>query len=163
MTSLTRQPAATQPDSEKPVALSASEQECLKCIAGHMIPASAEFGMPAADDPAIFADMVGSIRRDGQALRRALNIVDETAGGTLCGLPSGEQASLLARLRSDDPGLFSAVEAVVARAYYRDDRVLRAIGMEARPPFPTGYDVEQGDWSLLDPVRRRPAMYRDAT
>jgi hypothetical protein len=34
--------------------------------------------------------------------------------------------------------------------------------MEARPPFPKGHEVEQGDWSLLDPVRMRPKLYREA-
>jgi hypothetical protein len=33
--------------------------------------------------------------------------------------------------------------------------------MDARAPFPKGYDLEQGDWSLLDPVRARPRLYRD--
>ena len=50
---------------------------------------------------------------------------------------------------------------VILGAYYRDDRVLLAIGHEARAPFPKGYDVEQGDWSLLDPVRRRAQFWRD--
>ena len=30
------------------------------------------------------------------------------------------------------------------------------------PPFSKGFEVEQGDWSLLDPVRARPKLYRDA-
>ena len=38
---------------------------------------------------------------------------------------------------------------------------MESLGMEARPPFPKGYEVEQGDWSLLDPVRARPKMYRE--
>jgi len=49
---------------------------------------------------------------------------------------------------------------VVAQCYYRDDRVMQSLGMELRPPFPKGFEVEQGDWSLLDPVRARPAFYR---
>ena len=53
------------------------------------------------------------------------------------------------------------LELVIAQCYYRDDRVMRAIGMEPRAPFPKGYDVEQGDWSLLDPVRARGKIYRD--
>jgi len=28
--------------------------------------------------------------------------------------------------------------------------------------FPKGFEVEQGDWSLLDPVLARPKLYRDA-
>jgi hypothetical protein len=49
---------------------------------------------------------------------------------------------------------------VVLLCYYRDDRVMRSLGQEPRPPFPKGHVVEQGDWSLLDPVRARPPMYR---
>ena len=40
--------------------------------------------------------------------------------------------------------------------------VMRSLGMEPRPLFPKGFEVEQGDWSLLDPVRARPKLYRDA-
>jgi len=149
-------------EGENPVMLAASQQDCLRCIAGHMIPASETYGMPGADDPAIFADMVASIARDAQALSNTLHAVDQAAGGRLSSLPSGERMALLMRLRSDQPGLLGVVEAVVSRAYYRDDRVLKSIGMEPRPPYPIGYAVEQGDWSLLDPVRKRAAMYRDA-
>src|SRR6516162_1999713 len=42
------------------------------------------------------------------------------------------------------------------------DRVMRSLGLEPRPPYPKGFEVEQGDWSLLDPVRARPKLYRDA-
>jgi hypothetical protein len=37
---------------------------------------------------------------------------------------------------------------------------MQSLGLEPRPPFPKGHVVEQGDWSLLDPVRARPPMYR---
>jgi hypothetical protein len=54
----------------------------------------------------------------------------------------------------------AALVRVVLLCYYRDDRVMRSLGQEARPPFPRGHVVEQGDWSLLDPVRARPPMFR---
>ena len=38
---------------------------------------------------------------------------------------------------------------------------MASIGMEPRAPFPNGFDVQQGDWSLLDPVRARGKIYRD--
>jgi hypothetical protein len=38
--------------------------------------------------------------------------------------------------------------------------VMRSIGMEARPPFPKGHELEQGDWSLLEPVRARGRIWR---
>jgi hypothetical protein len=54
----------------------------------------------------------------------------------------------------------AALIRVVLQCYYRDDRVLYWLGLELRPPFPEGYVLEQGDWSLLDPVKARPSMWR---
>jgi hypothetical protein len=49
------------------------------------------------------------------------------------------------------------------QCYYRDDRVMRALGLEPRAPFPRGHGLEQGEWALLDAVRNRPPMWRDVT
>jgi hypothetical protein len=38
---------------------------------------------------------------------------------------------------------------VVLQCYYRDDRVVRSLGLEPRPPHPKGHVLEDGDWSLL--------------
>jgi len=56
-----------------------------------------------------------------------------------------------------------ALNRVVLLCYYRDDRVMRSLGQEPRSPFSKGHVVEQGDWSLLDPVRKRAPMWRRAT
>lgn len=150
------------PSQPQPPLLSAAETDCLRCIAGHMIPASAAFGVPGADDEAILADMAGSLGRDGPALAVLLKSVDAAAGGRLVDLDPAARASLLSAMRSAEPAAFAVVEAVVTRAYYRDDRVLASIGMEARPPFPQGYDLPATDWSLLDPVRQRGPLWRPA-
>jgi len=50
----------------------------------------------------------------------------------------------------------------VLQCYYRDDRVLRSLGLELRPPFPNGHVLPDGDWSLLDPVKKRPSKLRQA-
>ena len=57
--------------------------------------------------------------------------------------------------------LLRAMMQVVAQCYYADERVLIALGSEARPPFPLGHVLEQGDWQLLDAVRNGPARYRE--
>lgn len=135
-------------------------RQTLLAIVGHMIPASTEFGLPGADDPAIYADILRSVGRDKPLLSKALDAVDAWAGGRLATLPRDQQAALLAEFRSAEPELAGVLEAVTARCYYRDDRVMAAIGVEGRPPFPLGYEVEEGDWSLLDPVRARGPIYR---
>ncbi|MFZ2099722.1 MAG: hypothetical protein WAU86_04075 [Oricola sp.] len=142
--------------------LSDLERETLLCIAGHMIPASAEYGIPGADDPAIFADILRSVGRDRPVLGEALRVVSENAGGRLAALSEANRDALLAAFRAGHPALAGVIESVTARCYYRDDRVMASIGMEIRPPFPLGYDVQQGDWSLLEPVRARGKIYRDA-
>jgi hypothetical protein len=50
---------------------------------------------------------------------------------------------------------------LVYSTYYQDPRVVTALGLEARPPHPKGYTMEADDPTLLDPVRRRPKMYRE--
>lgn len=146
----------------QPEPLAPREAECLACVAAQMIPASAEYGVPGADDPAIMADMVASPGRDFAGLRSLLAAIDEAAGGSLAALTHDRQAALLARLRAELPGGLAVVEAVVTRAYYRDARVLSSLGLEPRPPFPKGFEVEHVDLSLLDSVRRRGAIWRSA-
>ena len=139
----------------------ADRNDILRCVVGHIIPPSAEYGVPGADDPLIFADILRSVGRDLPDLERALLVIDHMAGARLTSLSDEKQAQVLAAFRASEPALAGVVEAVTARCYYRDDRVMASIGVEARPPFPVGYEVEQGDWSLLDPVRRRGKIYRD--
>ncbi len=64
-------------------------------------------------------------------------------------------------LASDAPEV-TTLGRVILQCYYRDDRVMLSLGLEPRPPFPKGHTLEQGDWSLLDAVRGRPKIWRDA-
>ena len=139
------------------------ERETLRCVLRHMIPASAELGVPGADDPLIFADILRSIQRDRWRVGEALRVIDALCGGGLAGLADSDQEKCLSEFRTRHPDLSGILESAAARCYYRDDRVMASIGMEARPPFPLGYEVDQGDWSLLDPVRARGRIYRDAS
>jgi len=148
--------------------LSVEERRALRCLVALMIPASDEYGVPGADDEAIFADIVRSLGRDADAVRRALRRLDELSLGASGGLPFAdlaveERGGLAQRLREEQPALATALVAAVVRCYYRDDRVMRSLGMEPRPPFPKGFEVEQGDWSLLEPVRSRGRIYRDVS
>lgn len=151
-----------QSQTPSPMRLSDTETATLQAVVGHIIPASADLGVPAASDPAIFTDIVGSIGRYEADIREALRRIEAAAGGSFVALTRGEQMALLTQFRAGHPALAAALGAVTARCYYRDDRVMASIGMEVRPPFPRGYELELGDWSLLDPVRKRGKIYRDA-
>ena len=126
-----------------------------------MIPASNGQHMPAASDPAILADIVRSIGRDLPLIRTAVAEIDKRAGGAFASLDLERREALINAWYADGGAPAAALGRVVLSAYYRDDRVLRALGHEARAPFPQGHAVEPGDWSLLDPVKRRRPFWRD--
>jgi len=141
--------------------LTEDETDDLRRIAGTMIPADPTLGMPAADDPAILADIVRSVGRDLPQVREAMAAIDRKSGGAFARMDQDGREALLNEYHANGGAPAATLGRVVLGAYYRDDRVLIAIGHEARAPFPKGYDVEQGDWSLLDPVRRRAQFWRD--
>jgi hypothetical protein len=140
--------------------LTATELRELWRLAGFRVPASAEYDVPGADDEPIFADIARSLGRDAAAVQTALAMLRETAGD-FCSLDA-EKAETAAMTLLDRGGpVVTALGRAVLQCYYRDDRVVRALGLEARAPFPKGRPLEQGDWSLLDDVRGRPQMWRD--
>jgi hypothetical protein len=142
--------------------LTDAQQRSLSRVAANMIPASSEHGVPGADDPAIFADIVASLDRETTAVVRALARLDQLCETPFADVDPEGQRSVLDQFRKAHPDLTTALVAATVRCYYRDDRVMRALGMEPRPPFPKGYEVSQGDWSLLEPVRARGKIFRDA-
>ena len=142
--------------------LSPAESRDLRCIAGLMVPASEAFGVPGADDAIIFADIVRSLGRDLDDVRTALGWLVELGGGAFADLDAARQMAVVAAFRGREGAARAALSRVILQCYYRDDRVVRSLGMEPRAPFPKGHTLEQGDWSLLDPVRGRAKMWRDA-
>lgn len=142
--------------------LTADEQRSLRMVAAMMIPPSAKHGVPGADDDMIFADILRSLGRDAGQVKAALWELHALGGGHFADLDKARRDDVAAAFRTagGTPQMF--LNRAILQCYYRDDRVMRALGMEARPPFPKGFEVEQGDWSLLDPVRARPKLWRDA-
>jgi hypothetical protein len=142
--------------------LSVAEQAELRCLAAEIIPASEKYGVPAADDDTIFADILKSIGRDHVEVRAALEHLGRLAGGSFAALDPARRTAVAAQLREEGGNPAAVLGRVVLLCYYRDDRVMRSLGLEPRPPFPKGHVLEQGDWSLLDPVRARKPFWRVA-
>jgi hypothetical protein len=140
--------------------LTADELRSLRCLAGMMIPANTAHGVPGADDDTIFADVVHSLGRDAASVKQGLQHLDALAGGRFADRDPAQRQASAAALQDAGGTLLMALISVVAQCYYRDRRVMSSLGIEVRPPFPKGYEVAQGDWSLLDPVRARAAFYR---
>ena len=138
--------------------LSATEIDALRGIAGTMIPADAGLGVPGADDPAILDDIVRSAGRDLSLVRKA---IAEIMAKSFASLDRDKREALFNDMYRSGAAPIVTLGRLVLSAYYRDDRVLLSLKQEARSPFPKGYTLEQGDWSLLDAVRKRPPLWRD--
>ena len=140
--------------------LTDAEARDLRALAGAMIPASAEYNVPGADDELIFADILRSLERDCEDCRAALKDLARLSGGSFADLAAERRNEVAATFRKEGGAQLSTLCRVVLLCYYRDDRVMRSLGQEPRSPFPKGHVVEQGDWSLLDPVKKRPPLWR---
>jgi hypothetical protein len=141
--------------------LSPGEILDLQRIAGIMVPASDEFDVPGADDPLIVADITRSLGRDADDVRDALAELSMLAGGAFAELDPARAETVAEIFLARTDRAIAAFGRVILQSYYRDDRVLRALQLEPRAPFPLGHTLEQGDWSLLDVVRDRPQLWRD--
>jgi len=142
--------------------LTDAEKATLAALSACMIPASDEFNVPGADDPLIQADIAGSLARDADSVHNTLALLDRLAGGNFAALSEAEQELACEKLRAEGGMDLTLTTRIVLQCYYRDNRVMISLGMEPRPPFPKGHDLPNGDWSLLDPVRERGKVWREA-
>lgn len=140
------------------IPLTPRQRQDLHTIAAMMIPASREYQVPGADDDAIQADILRTLGRDTGLVTEALDHLARLAGMPLADLDDARREEAAKQFRSS--GVAATLIRVVLQCCYRDDRVLRSLGLELRPPFPLGYTLEQGDWSLLDQVKAGPAKLR---
>ena len=141
-------------------AFTQAQRDDLRTVAAMIIPESAEYKVPGADDPKIQADILATLGRDTGLVRAALDHLARLAGKPLANLDVAAREAVAKEFRGSGGAAAATLTRVVLQCYYRDDRVLRSLGLELRPPFPQGYPLEQGDWSLLDPVKSRRSMWR---
>jgi hypothetical protein len=69
-----------------PATLTPIEREDLRVISAMIIPESAEFGVPGADDAAIQNDIIATLGRDGELVHAALGHLARLAGAPLAQL-----------------------------------------------------------------------------
>lgn len=146
--------------------LTADQQQTLQCVLDMIIPEDRRRGKPSAAEIDVFSFIQlhepGYVDTLKQELDEVIAESLKVHGGTFQSLANTQQLQLVDTLRRASSGLFRQLAVWTATAYYQDDRVMEAIGLPARPPFPLGYEVESGDIGLLDPVKARGRIYRDA-
>ena len=142
--------------------LTRTQRDDLRTIAAMIVPASEEYKVPGADDPAIQADMLATLGRDTKLVAAALDHLARLAGAPLAELDAARRDAVAQEFRTSGGVAAATLARVVLQCYYRDDRVLRSLGIEPRAPFPMGYVLPDGDWSLLDPVKAKGGSLRQA-
>ena len=139
-------------------------RDVLRSLVPLLIIAREEHAVPGAGDDAIFADILTTARAHESVIIEILQTLSEISNNLsdadFIALPEDDRLQVTVDLRREHPLLVSALVAITAQCYYRDDRVMQSLGMAVRPPYPQGFTLEQGDWSLLDPVRKREKFYR---
>ncbi|PDT90464.1 hypothetical protein CO669_09785 [Bradyrhizobium sp. Y36] len=142
--------------------LTRTQRDDLRTIAAMIVPASDAYKVPGADDPAIQADMLATLGRDTKLVAAALDHLARLAGGPFAELDANRREAVAQEFRKVGGAAAATLVRVVLQCYYRDDRVLRSLGLELRAPFPKGHVLPDGDWSLLDPVKARGGTLRRA-
>ena len=146
--------------------LTEDQKHSLPLLLNMIIPPNLDKSMPGAGE----LDFIGYVTEFApdqiETIQRELDILNQTAREqyqlTFANLKQNDRDSLVERLRSENAQFAQNIIVQIMACYYQDDKVVVALGMEARPPFPKGNQVESGDLSLLDPVRQRQQIYRDA-
>ncbi len=137
------------------------ERDTLRAVAKAMIPSCKSRDLPGADDDVIFDDILISLGRDTATVADIVSKLYLQTQGDLDQLASISPGSILFEFSTKDRINAAILERVIAQCYYRNDRVMKSIDIEPRPPYPNGYTLVSTDRSLLEPVRARGKIYRD--
>ena len=77
-------------------------------------------------------------------------------------LLSEKKIEVLRRVEVEQPRFFEALVRQTYLGYYTSPRIKRLLGMDPRPPQPAGYPVGPFEADLLEKVRKRGKVWRDA-
>ena len=145
--------------------LTEDQGRSLEILLDMIIPPDADRGMPGAGELDLVGYLVEYQPDQIEAIRMELDQLNQEAKEQhqrgFAELEQGDRDRLVARLRAENEQFGRNIAVETMACYYQDDKVVLALGMEARPPFPKGHEVDSGDLSLLDPVRERKPLYRD--
>lgn len=144
---------------------SPAQRSALDALMNLMIPASQDGKMPAATSLGLFDDLRAMPQDVRNHFERGLDWLDAQAasanGKPFAELSSAEATALIDVQRSEDAAFIAAFTLHTTGRYLQDKSVVSALGLESRPPWPKGYEVAEGDWGLLDPVRQRGTIWRE--
>jgi len=75
-------------------------------------------------------------------------------------LTATQRTEVLQHLERREPVFFDSLARHCYNFYYTQPKVLMLLGLDVRPPQPKGFQLEAGDFSLLEKVAKRGILYR---
>jgi hypothetical protein len=143
--------------------LDKEQNKMLTTLLSLIIPANEDYKMPSANDVGFFSYMENK-NIESFIQEVLITIIKESHNNysqDFFTLTTDEQLQLVNILKRKHIRLFISLTNHVFQCYYQNDNVLEAIGVEARPPFPNGYFVKEGELLLLESVYNRGTIYRE--
>ncbi|MBY0279935.1 gluconate 2-dehydrogenase subunit 3 family protein [Candidatus Binatia bacterium] len=148
---------------------STHERDTLAAVLDQVIPPSADGRLPGAGFlahgarfdavirllPGLDLGLAGGIAACDEHARRR-GVTDYRA------LSDADRLAVLNEVAAADPGFVPSLMFLAYSTYYVEDRVIAALDLEPRPPHPQGYAMAANDLTLLEPVRARSKLWRDA-
>lgn len=141
------------------------QRATLDAVLPMIIPASEDGTMPSAGEVDFLVWLAEYAPDSVVAIQATLNRIDAIArdsGDAFAAMQVANRSSVITSMFENEARTLSALGDQVMACYYSDENVLKALGASPGPPFPDGNTVEQSDLSLLDPVKERGKIWRDA-
>lgn len=149
--------------SDTTTGFSDSDLHLLTSVLDEIIPPSADGRLPGAGQLGLARSIDASLQKTpelramiAQGLTELDTLARDRKGTPFTALAKDDKVQLL-----NEQGFVLPLAFQTYIAYYGHTRVADGLGLEARPPHPTGYQLKPNDLSLLDAVRRRPKGYRE--
>jgi len=143
--------------------LNATQALTLNALAQRIIPPSPDGKRPGGAEVG-FVDYVlaaGSLAWLLPGLYAVEQAAQEAHGMPFAELDGARQQAIVDAQKRKQFRFYGELANQLMLCYYHHERVLPAIGMEARAPFPLGYTPIDGDYSLLEPVYERGPIWRE--
>jgi hypothetical protein len=148
--------------------LSDHEKHTLSSLLDEIIPPSENGRLPGAGSLGLTDYVEGALSRMPElevsiveGLRLISVMLRQQRQPAYAELTDEARRQVSSALEARVPTFLPALTFLAYSGYYSNARVLEALGLEARAPYPRGYEVPPTDFALLERVRRRGRRWRE--
>ncbi len=129
-----------------------------------MLPGDVSLGMPTASEVGVqsYFEQHGLVAVVADFTQLLESVALAKCGQAFLSLDEAGRLQAINACKLANVRLFSTFLTQVLRAYYTAPEILRLIGAGSVPPFPSGNELAQDDWSMLELVYERGQVYREA-